>query len=221
MTAHMLQRRQGRRPGGERGGGLRLGHVGRIGKHPARDEDVSRLGPCHQGHHRARAGRARLGPRGLSQGGPIFQSQAARDSRSTTSSASSVPADGSGRSTRTRSPSSGRRAISRTARSIRSRNCPSIAKRPRRRPARRQLPGRLLPAVGRTPQRSRCLRSISGCPASRRCRATRTSTATRPRGRRSCFIAGRPCGGFSISRRPIGRAGCIIRRRFRAAGRAG
>ncbi len=44
--------RRGRRPGGERRRSLRLGHVGRLGEHPARDEDVSRLGPRHQGYHR-------------------------------------------------------------------------------------------------------------------------------------------------------------------------
>ena len=58
------------------------------------------------------------------------------------------------------------------------------------------------------------------CPASRRSRLTRTSSATRPRGLRSCSTAGRTCATTNTSWRRIGRAASTARRRSPAAGPA-
>ncbi len=94
-------------------------------------------------------GRARLGSRGLSQGGPVFRPEtAARSARRTVLRRTCRRSKR--RLIRTQSPSSARRAISRTERSTRSSKLSAIAERPGHRPARRQLPGRILPPVGRT-----------------------------------------------------------------------
>ncbi len=65
--------RPDRRPLRQRRGHLRIGHLRRVGEHLAGDEDLSRLGPRQAGHHRAGDRPADFGPRGLSQGGAVFQ----------------------------------------------------------------------------------------------------------------------------------------------------
>ena len=208
-----------RRARGERKRSLRLGYVGRLGEHPARDEDVSRLGPRHEGHHRAGTRRPRS---------PRTQPSTKRPNTSISSSAI-VPVDDEFRG---RAGGCGRAVNENTIALVGSAcNFPygtidpieELSEIAKRRGVGLHVDGCLggfflpwaekLGAAGaavRLPPSGRHVDVVRHAQVRLRSR----------KGRRSCSIGARPCGGSSISRRPIGRAVCTIPRRFPEAGLA-